>query len=409
MKKLKLIFTLIMGLALMLMLYGCSDSDCNNAGTGGTLLPPGSLNNRSISGIVQNGLTPVDGAVVVLYTDGAEVARTTTGADGTFSFTALRPADYMVIATSNLGTINQNTSTLTQNVTGLVLDYNNPGVRGTISGFIKDANNVPVPQATVELYPTKSAVKTIELLHSTITDNQGYYQFDNIPEGIYTVNIIVNGITIGEHTATVNSDGSSPQVNITVPVTPDPVNPDPPATKGSIYGDVTFSGMPVEGATLTLYSITSSEDPGTQIGQQTSDAQGKYTFADLNPGSYRLITEHTSYTAMPTEITISEESLNIELPITMEQNNITPGALTGTVSTTEGLLIQNAIVHITSLDNPDDSYKSKTDANGEYLFESLSPGSYSLVVVVSDVLSDTYTITITEGQTTTRDVVFQAT
>jgi len=135
-----------------------------------------------------------------------------------------------------------------------------------------------------------------------------------------------------------------------------------PPGKAKLYGKVkdATTGGGIPGATITLDSM-----------QVTANGSGNYSFDDLEPGSYSFSVEKGGYNSMSQDITLSEgqNQLNVALvPV-----GVPVASLSGVVTDGEtNARLQGVKVSI-------DGLVTYTDSNGQYLFDGLNPGSYTVM------------------------------
>ncbi len=198
---------MISALAGLLMLAAMLGGIVAAGASDGENQAPEAANNSSISGHKYEDLDgdgvkdpqdpPVPGVTVELWKDGAKVAETVTGGDGSYSFPDLEPGTYTVkeVLPAGWSPINPAdgahedvTLSCGQNVDGL--DFLNERLESSISGHkyedldgdgVKDPQDPPVPGVTVELW--KDGAKVAE----TVTGGDGSYSFPDLEPGTYTV------------------------------------------------------------------------------------------------------------------------------------------------------------------------------------------------------------------------------
>ncbi len=188
-----------------------SDVDGGNLNINGdvtpiTLLPGGNVTNQNfveilnatITGIVQadtnnddTGDTPLSGVTVTLR-DGSNnvVATTTTAPNGTFSFLNVVPGTYTVVETNPSGyaSLTPDTVPVTLLPGGSAFVPFVDEQLGSISGIVNADTNgdntgdTVLPGVTVTLRDGGNNV-----IATTTTDSNGYYNFPNLPPGSYTV------------------------------------------------------------------------------------------------------------------------------------------------------------------------------------------------------------------------------
>jgi Carboxypeptidase regulatory-like domain len=144
----------------------------------------------------------------------------------------------------------------------------------------------------------------------------------------------------------------------------------------------------VKGATvtLTLYGfadlLATPPPAGERVADRvvTSDAEGKFTFTDLDPdNSYSLIAYHPGFgSRIEGHITLTEETTSEEVLVVLE-----PGAtITGTVTDSGGVAIDGVAVTLENAAlgsvNSADHKSTKTDTAGKYSFPNVAAGNYNL-------------------------------
>ncbi len=310
------------------------------------------------------------------------------------------------------------------------LDADNDGVRDAGENGIAGVT-VSLPAGTLDVFGN--------VVPSAVTDANGLYRFDNLPAGNYTVTQqaeqplvsgqpTLNGITVAGTVGGVSIGVATPVT--TVPsVISDIVLPAGGASvdnnfgevfgvalSGRVFYDTNDDGTPggaepgIEVVTITL---TGTDDSGAAVSlTTTTDAGGNFSFAGLRPGIYDLtqpdqpagtnngqttagtVGAVTSGTATPVATTPSAiTAINLLTPGSTSVNNlfgeIPAGAISGRVYNdgNNNGLIDNAetgiagvqlvltgtnelgqVVNLTTI----------TDADGNYRFEDLRPGTYKV-------------------------------
>ncbi|HET9795657.1 MAG TPA: SdrD B-like domain-containing protein [Thermoanaerobaculia bacterium] len=159
------------------------------------------FNDANGNGLQDAGESGVAGVTINLFaaSGGALVATTTTGADGTFTFTGINPGSYQVSEVVPDGTVQTLpggsgmvpvTVAAGQTASG-VLFGNRSSAGGTISGFvfydinknqIQDIGEKPFPNVTVIVKDTSGNV-----VATAVTDSNGDFTLTGIAPGDYTV------------------------------------------------------------------------------------------------------------------------------------------------------------------------------------------------------------------------------
>jgi uncharacterized repeat protein (TIGR01451 family) len=143
-----------------------------------------------------------------------------------------------------------------------------------VSGTIKDSqSNLPVPNATVELYNSSGALVTNG---TTLTDANGNYTLSvDVATGAYTLKVTQSSLFQPYETKVNVTAGTNTQAGVSL------IDP-----YGVVYDAVT--GQVIEGATVTLYSAGGMIYQGSpQPNPQKSRVDGKYNF-DVAPGTYYI-------------------------------------------------------------------------------------------------------------------------
>ncbi len=218
----------------------------------------------SISGTVKddNGTT-LPGATIQLLDENGDVIRTvTTGTDGFYEFTDLPPGEYKIREINPPGYPND-VGVTERGVTLLPgeSDDGNDFVdsrKGIITGSVEDSTGVPLTQVTVQLLSGDNVVAT------TLTDNDGEYEFTDVEPGDYTIKEInPDGYTdVSDFDRTNDGDASDSvtQVNSMIGVTLTPGETD----NGNVFVDTLITPTPIsQGAPSQSQTNAPSRSPMT--------------------------------------------------------------------------------------------------------------------------------------------------
>lgn len=283
--------------------------------------------------------------------------------------------------------------------------------------------DIPLEGVTVNLLDADG-----DVIATTTTDENGQYTFPNLPAGTYTVDVTDTDNVLGDLQATFDDDGGNDnQSTTTVDGTNDVLDQDfayvpagHDANEGFI-GDTIFidtdnddalsDGEGVEGVTVTL------TDAAGNTTTTTTDENGNYYFGGLIPTATYTVTVDTA--TLPGDGTglfnfedpdngndsQSVVNLNVTGPVDLDQDfgyeATTPNTIGGT--------IWNDTDADGTLDSPDETgryqgvtvvlrdndgnivAKTVTDVNGDYTFENLPDGTYTVDVTDEDnVLAGTW-------------------
>ena len=383
---------------------------------------------KNTGDIAQSGVT-----VKLVDPSGAVVATTTTDADGNYSFTGLNDGTYTVQVdkTGPLASTEQtedpsgNGDSRSQAITftrsdpdvtnvnfGYAEDYT---VSGTVY-YDKDRsetlnNSEPgFDGITVKLLGEDGSV-----VATTTTQADGTYSFAKLPAGKYTVKVEPSDL-LKKLEQTEDPDGTKDNTSGVVQVSHD--NPSVKnvnfgyatnyTIKGTIYRDADRSETLEDGEKLYQgVTVDLLDASGNVVATTTTDAHGAYAFTNLEEGTYKVRVRKEGPIAdlVQTEDPDGTKD-NTSGDITLELNDpikenvnfgyISDNSISGTIYRDDN--------RSNSLNGGEAGYPAQTvqlldkdgqviattttDANGNYSFDNLPDGTYSVKVVKDGALTD---------------------
>ena len=260
--------------------------------------------------------------VTVTLTDDASGLETqvVTDANGNYIFDGLSAGDYTVtintstlpdtcnVPTGDPDGVNDNSTSVTlgegEDNLEQNFEYSEPEpLLGSIGDtIICSDTGTGIANVTITLVNTSSNETT-----TTVTDATGNYIFNGLPAGEYTVTVDTSTLPNTCNVLTIDPDGnddntslinlSEGENNLTQDFTYAPADVEPLASLGDyVWEDTNENGLqdagepPVEGITVNLWTDDDADgNPDTQIDTTTTDADGAYSFTDLDPSADYIV------------------------------------------------------------------------------------------------------------------------
>gem|GEM_PF-876961 len=413
------------------------------------------------------GEIPLEGIVVMLELPNGEVITTTTDANGTYLFENLYHEIYTVtVDTTTLpaglietydsdGTATQSESTATltpEEESDLDQDFSYTGT-GAIGDYVwldlnedgvQDASEVGIPGVVITLtLPVVLADGTTDTrVLTTTTDNLGYYNFPDLPAGEYTVEIDTSTLPAGV-SETFDTDGTGTPHIATVDLGAGETNNDVDFgyVGNSSLGDTIFydinndgiEGVDEPGIESVLITLTFSNGETVTT---TTDANGFYEFTNLPAGDYTVTVDETT---LPPGMTLSADPEGGDdsiASVTLGANEDNPTidfGYTGVGSVGDyiwldvnedgiqdptevgitGVVITLTLPATMTASGNIEVITTTTDATGNYLFDNLPQGPYTIGVDTSTLpggVTNTYDLdsgTLGSGGTPDGNTAFQ--
>ena len=404
----------------------------------------GYIADNSLSGTVyrddsrngdQDGTEPGYSGVTVQLLDasGNVVTTTTTDANGTYSFSKLPDGTYSVKVVkdgeladteqtedpdatkdnaSEPVTLGEDNPTKDHIDFGYVPDY-------SIHGLVyRDGDRDETHGVTEKGYANQTVElrdKDGKVVATTTTDANGAYSFEKLPAGDYTVKVVKDG-ALTDLDQTEDPDSTKDSASGVISLgndhrTETDVNFGYIANNsinGTIYRDGDRDGR--KGDTEGRYSgvtVQLLDASGKVVATTTTDKDGKYSFEHLPDGTYSVKVVKDGVLADADQTGDPDNKLdNASQPITLDENNPTKGdvdfgyvpnnTITGTVYRDDNRdkMINGdepglERVSVQLLDEDGKVLQTlDTDADGNYAFQHLPDGKYTVKVVRSSSIKD---------------------
>ncbi len=325
------------------------------------------LTGLTISGKVRSSVTGLGiGSITVeLSGDGGfATTTTTTGTDGSYTFTGLTSRTYNVAPT----TAGYAYSPTVLEVRDLSADKTDadftaaPLTGLTISGKIKDANTaLGIAGIVVELTGDGGFTSV-----TTTTNASGNYVFSGLGSRTYNVKPTSIGYVY------------DPPLIIIENMAADTVLEDIKATEGDIVGTVTdaISSQGISGVTIELYKAGLPRISSNLVDVTSTDADGKYVLINLEKITYTVVPTHSGYYFTPSEETVTVSSDGAKVV------NFRAGKglqIAGRITdATTGAGLEGIAVNLSGMGL---NTSRTTDAEGVYEFLELDVGTYTITPV----------------------------
>ncbi|MDW7650497.1 MAG: carboxypeptidase regulatory-like domain-containing protein [Bacillota bacterium] len=329
-----------------------------------------------ISGTVEDeDGNPVDNAQVrLLDQNNFEIASTTSGVVGDYSFTDVLPDAYVLVAgqagfaTTSQGVIVGPGAAVTANLT---LTFLTGDISGTV---VADDTGDPVVGADITVFGDGAVV-----VATAVTGAGGSYLVEYLRPGGYTVRAAAEPLGFG--TATVGVQVAPTLVSI-ADLRLDPL-------PGSVDGIVTdeLTGDPLEGAT-----VSALDGNFIQIATVLTDVNGMYLVDGLAPGSYVLVITATGYgEGNAGVIIVSGVVKTVDAAL-----DPLPGEINGQVLDSDDNPLAAAIINIYDSANIQVAI-TLTDQDGRYSVPGLSAGKYQVRADANGFRQESATVTVMSG------------
>jgi cyclophilin family peptidyl-prolyl cis-trans isomerase len=376
------------------------------------------------SGVLSSGETGVAGQTVFLNNDGTGAPdssnpSTVTDANGMYSFSGLAAGTYKVAVQAPSGTTittTDLTATITTGGTSPIVNIGEqpPSIAGTVFTDVNDnakfdTGDVGVAGRTVFINEDGSG-KADGTNPQTTTNSLGQFTFSGLAAGSYTVEeVLPTGATLTTPTQTVTVTAGQTTTGV--------VFGELPSISGTVFADLNNNGAfdtgePVLSGQTVFLNIDGTGAPDASNPSTTTDSNGNFAFGTEPAGTYNVDVQ------LPSNVTLSTSTKSVTVTTGQTTSGVNVGELpsiTGTVFTDTagtgvyqsgdaGVSGRTVFLNNDGTGAPDSQNPSATtDANGNYFFLGLAPGSYTVTEVVPSGVTLTTsprTVTVTAGELT---------
>ena len=363
------------------------------------------------------GDTGLLGVVVTLTDSSGNSTTTTTNNQGEYTFSDVVPGNYTVVETqptdyANVSEVDggddgDNLDSSVLNSIPVIVD---PGETDSGNDFVEEQFGSVTGNVSAN---TDSGIENLNgvtiqlrdssdnLVQTTTTGTDGNYSFSDVVPGNYTVVELqpatysdvseVDGLNDGGD----DSDSGDNSVVNSIPVIvnaglEDSGNNFVEIENGSIAGNVSQDNdndgdgeENLSGITITL------EDSAGNVLTTTTDGDGNYLFEDVTPGDYTITQTNDDDFVDVTDVQGNEDDSTIEVTVSASQNvtaqdfvDEIPASIAGNVSRDDnnddaGDTNLSGIT-VTLDDGAGNILTTTTDVDGNYLFEDVTPGNYTI-------------------------------
>jgi protocatechuate 3,4-dioxygenase beta subunit len=319
-----------------------------------------------ITGRLTRGGVPLEG-VRVFPVGGDGGAPTETASDGSFRLADLSPGEMMLTFTKPEDFVQ-----LIRPVTAPARDVNiDLPAGGRISGHVVDkATHAPVKSFDAGISMSRPggagmAIAMPPVMHS-VTSDDGSFTLENVPTGNLTVVVTAPGY-VAARIAGVTVENGKTVDNLEVPM----------ETGVRVSGHVTGpGGAPVGGAVVRVQP-PSGGPRGMRMPMDqtytTTDPNGEYTLDNVEPGETTIAFTRSGLLPVEKSVTLSGQSMQVDAQLGSGMS------ISGVVLSDAGAPLADANVHASSAADAGGGKTTRTDANGAFTIDGVSPGHYEIV------------------------------
>ncbi|MFD4959683.1 carboxypeptidase regulatory-like domain-containing protein [Microbacterium sp. NPDC058389] len=263
-------------------------------------------------------------------------------------------------------------------------------VAGGMTGTVRDAAGAPLSGASVTAYVEAVAGHDPVQSFGTLTDENGVYRIDNLPEGSYKVQFsagMASSTALSEWWDDAQTRESAAVVHVDADAPLEPMDATL-ADGGNITGIVSDDNhSPIPGASVSVYSDS------RMIARVVTTSEGRFEVPQLRPGSYTLQFSASTDEGLLSEWWDNATTAETADAVTVAQGASTDGidvvlaesdgssletftaALSGRVTDGAGAPLEGVQVDIIEADGSAGD-ETSTDAEGRWSFDKMAAGRY---------------------------------
>ncbi len=243
-------------------------------------------------------------------------------------------------------------------------------VGGSLVGNVTDADNNPVSGSTIKIYDGAGRP-----YRHTLTDANGDYSINNLPQGNYSTTAVKDGYLLTQNQIFVLAEQEVRNIDFVL------TKQEKLATIAGVIFDKDNS-IQLSGALISLKDVNSDE----QIAVTTSVKDGEFVFYDLAPGNYKLVATKDGFMSnSPVLVTITETDAIVNTYISLSTD---PEKNTGTINGVvkhNGVIVPNCFVGLYDIIRTEEGFEverlvsiCKTNKFGAYMFGNVKGGNYKV-------------------------------
>jgi len=285
------------------------------------------------------------------------VAGAVTDSSGNYVFPAV-PSGTVVVAPVITAVLTGVTFSPANSVVVLTANRTNINFQATysISGYLANHSGVGIPNVLVQRTLGTSTV-------GVYTNAQGFYIFPNVRSGSYTLAPVLTPAMTGMSFTPATLNATVDRANI---------------TNKNFVGMFTVRGRVANSAGTGLAGVQVQRILGSSVVSAFTDSAGNYSFSGVRSGNYMLkpvVTAATGISFTPAQTSVTVDRTNLA-----NQNFVGLFSVSGRVATSAGTGIAGATVR---LNNGSSTQLATTDSSGNYRFNNVMSGTYSLTPVLA--------------------------